>query len=197
MVLEKFSMGVQCHYGHIKRRSMAKSLSAKYKRKGGFIMRHEEILVSLAYRDLSTVAKCLLEEFQRIYRRGRNGTLSISVKRASKLLHVHKDTAGKAFYELAEHGFIAPKKGSNWRERLAREWALTFEELSGREPTDDWKKWEPGKPVVKLYMKERYKKSKSGNKVQDCPNNRTKLSLTLGQKESSGTFYYDVITNIQ
>ena len=160
-------------------------------------MRHEEILASPAYRDLSTVAKCLLEEFQRIYRRGRNGTLSISVKRASKLLRVHKDTAGKAFYELAEHGFIKLKKGSYWRQRLAREWALTFGELNGREPTDDWGKWELGKPVVKLSMKPRYKKSRSGIKVQNCPNNRTKLPPTLGQKAKTEVFYYPALSIIQ
>ena len=155
------------------------------------------MLESPTYRDLSPVAKCLLEEFQRIYRPSRNGQLSVSVMRASELLNVHKDTAGKAFYELAEHGFIALKKGSDWRERLTREWALTFEELNGREPTDDWKKWELGKPVVKLSMKPRYKKSRSGNKVQNCPNNSTKLSPTLGQKAKSEVFHYRTLSFIQ
>jgi len=175
---------------------VAKSLASKYKRKGSFIMRHEEILASPAYRDLTPVARCLLEEFQRLYRRNRN-SLSISVKNASGLLNVHKDTAGRAFYELAEHGFITLKKGHDWRERLAREFSLTFEELNSREPTDDWKKWELGKPVVKLSMKPRYKKSKSANVVQDCPKKSTSLSLNSGQKKNSGTFCYNKTTNIQ
>ena len=145
-------------------------------------MRHEEILASPAYRDLTPIARCLLEEFQRIYRSPRNGQLSISVKNASALLNAHKDTCGRAFYELAEHGFIALKESAYWRERLAREWAITFEELNGREPTDDWLKWAIGKPVVKLSMKPRYKKSKSGNVVQDCPKKSTSLSLNSGQK---------------
>jgi len=176
---------------------MVKSFVSKYTRKGGFIRRYELMLSSPTYRDLSPVAKCLLEEFQRIYRPSRNGQLSISVKNASELLNVHKDTAGRAFYELAEHGFIVLKKGHYWTQRLAREWAITFEELNGREPTDDWKKWELGKPVVKLSTKPRYKKSRSGNVVQDCPKKSASLSLNSGQKENSGTFYYDVITNIQ
>ena len=186
-----------CLCDRIKRRSVAKSFVSKYTRKGGYIRRFEEMLSSPAYRDLKPVARCLLEEFQRIYRPDRNGQLSLSVKNASALLNAHKDTCGRAFYELAEHGFIELKKGHYWTQRLAREWALTFEELNGREPTDDWKKWELGKPVVKLSMKPRYKKSKSGNVVQDCPKKSTSLSPTLGQKENSGTFYYDVITNIQ
>ena len=175
---------------------MAKSLASKHRRKGGFIRRFEEMLSSPAYRDLTPVARCLLEEFQRLYRSNRN-SLSISVKSASKLLGVHKDTAGKAFYELAEHGFIVLKKGAYWRERLAREWALTFEEFNGREPTDDWKKWELGKPVVKLSMKPRYKKSRPGIKVQNCPNNSTKLSPTLGQKAKSEVFHYPILSFIQ
>ena len=160
-------------------------------------MRYEEILASPAYRDLKPVSRCLLEEFQRIYRPGRNSQLSISVMRASELLNVHKDTAGKAFYELAEHGFIVLKKGAYWRERLAREWALTFEPLNNREPTDDWLKWAKGKPVVKLSMKQRYKKSKSANVVQDCPKKSTSLSLNSGQSPNSSVIYYDVLTNIQ
>jgi hypothetical protein len=176
---------------------VAKSLASKHRRKGGFIMRHEEILASPAYRDLTPIARCLLEEFQHIYRPNRNGQLSISVKNASALLNAHKDTAGRAFYELAEHGFIALKKDHYLRERLAREWALTFEPLNNREPTDDWLKWVKGKSVVKLSMKPRYKKSKSANVVQDCPKKSTSLSLNSGQKENSGTFCYNETTNIQ
>ncbi len=174
-----------------------KSFASKHRRKGGFIRRYEVMLSSPAYRDLSPVAKCLLEEFQRIYRPSRNGQLSISVKNASELLNVHKDTAGRAFYELAEHGFIVLKKGHYWTQRLAREWAITFEELNGREPTDDWKKWELGNPVVKLSMKPRYKKSKSGFKGQNCPKKRESLVSNLGQELNSDVLYYPVLTMIQ
>ena len=48
--------------------------------------------------------------------------------------------------------------------------------------TDEWKKWEPGKPVAKLSMKKRYQKTKSGNKVQACPKAKDSLGTGLGQE---------------
>lgn len=127
----------------------------KPRRAGPFIQLHEEILASPAYRDLTPVARCLLTEFQRIYRPTRNGHLSISVVNAAQRIKVNKDTAAKAFRSLAEHGFIVLTKGAYWQERLAREWRLTFEPCNGREPTDDWKGWKPGQPVVTLPNKSR------------------------------------------
>lgn len=137
---------------------MAKSFTVSHKRKGGYIRKFEEILASPAYRDLTPVARCLLDEFQRIYRPQRNGQLSISVRRAAKLINIHKDTAGKAFIELAEHGFIKLVNSAEWRKALAREWALTFEPVNNREPTDEWKLWKKNYPIVKLSQKPRYKK---------------------------------------
>ena len=111
------------------------------RRKGGYIQKYEEWLGSPAYRDLSCVAKCLLDELQRIYRPDRNGRLSLPVMRAAKLLNVNKDTVTGAFRELAANGFIVLMRGDLWQARLAREWRLTFELCDGREPTDDWKLW--------------------------------------------------------
>jgi len=146
------------------------------KRAGPFIQLHEEILASPAYRDLNPVARCLLIEFQRIYRPSRNGRLSISVMNAAKLIRVHKDTASKAFRSLAEHGFIVLTRGEYWQERLAREWRLTFSEYNGREPTDDWKRWKPDQSVVTFPNK-----SRSQIKGQPRPNPRVRLSEHKGQ----------------
>ena len=132
---------------------MTKKSGLNHKRKGGYVRKWEEVLGSPAYRDLSTVSRCLIEEFQRIYRPERNGKLSISTKNAAKLLKVSKTTAINAFHDLAEHGFIVLNKGELWMERRAREWRLTFEPHNGKEPTDDWQIWEPGKPVATLPRK--------------------------------------------
>ena len=115
---------------------------AKLKRPGGYIQKHEEILASPAYRDLKPVARCLLEEFQRIYRPGRNGKLSVSTKNAASLLNVSEPTASNAFYDLVDHGFLVQTKGQLWQERLSREWRLTIVPSgNNHEPTDEWKKW--------------------------------------------------------
>ena len=119
---------------------MARNLP-KYRRAGGYIQRHEEWLNSPAYRDLKCPARCLLEEFQRIYRPQRNGRLSISTRNAERLLKVSENTACKAFRDLTSHGFIVLTKGHLWQQRESREWRLTFEPCNGREPTDEWRYW--------------------------------------------------------
>ena len=171
---------------------MSRKPLKKPKRAGSFIQLHEEILASPAYRDLNPVARCLLTEFQRIYRPSRNGRLSISVMNAAKLIRANKDTASKAFRSLAEHGFIVLTKGAYWQERLAREWRITFEEFNGREPTDDWKQWRLDQPVVTLP-----KKSRSQTRGQSRPNPRDSLSGNKGQGLLSKQFMNSVYTQKQ
>lgn len=132
---------------------MAKSALKSARRPGSFFCQHEQWHTSPAYRNLTCAARCLLQEFQLIHRPGRNGYLSISVNKAMVLLKVSKKTARRAFHELAEHGFLVLVKGEYWQERLAREWRLTIEPWNGREPTDDWQKWEAGAPLVVLPKK--------------------------------------------
>lgn len=119
---------------------------AKHHFKGSYVRRFEEMLAAPAYRDLSTKARCLLEEFQRIYRPGRNGDLSISTRRAAKLLGISEPTAGPVFYELASHGFIKLTDHQVWQERRARKWRVTFEKSINHAPTNDWKRWDPANP---------------------------------------------------
>lgn len=141
-----------------------------YHRSGGYIRRYEEMLASPAYRDLTTYARCLLEEFQRIYRAGRNGRLSISTKRAAELIKISEPTATRTFYELIDHGFIVLTKGQLWQERKAREWRLTFEPgATGQEPTDEWRTWTPDK------------KSRPKKQGQNCSKNRGSLLKNQGQ----------------
>ncbi len=104
------------------------------------------VFESPAYRDLSVIARCLLQEFMHIHRPDRNGALSISVRNAAKLLRCNERPVIRAFDELQSHGFIALTEGHHWINGLAREWKLTFEPCGGCEPTDEWQKWNPEKP---------------------------------------------------
>ncbi|MDF1529947.1 MAG: hypothetical protein P1R74_12555 [Sedimenticola sp.] len=116
----------------------------QFKRDGGYIRKWEEILSSPAYRALKPVARCLLEEFQRIYRPGRNGSLSISLKQAQVLVNAGETAVMEAFKQLSANGFIVLTRGELWQQRMAREWRLTFEPYAnGREPSDDWRLWTP------------------------------------------------------
>jgi len=137
------------------------------KRKGGYFIRYEVLLKSPAYRDLKPAARCLLEEFQRKYRPGRQGRLSISVKNAAELVGVTKSTISKAFYELESHGFIKLTRGELWQQRKAREWRLTYEITADwKQPTDEWQSWQPEKkPDTKNVP------SSVLNTDPDCPKN--------------------------
>ena len=155
---------------------MVKPISKQYKRKGSYIRKWAEWMESPAYRDLRPPARCLLDEFQLIYRPGRNGHLSIGTRRAAKLLCVSENTTKNAFYELVEHGFLALSKGEIFTQRMAREWRLTIEPCNNHEPTDDWRRWEHGKPVAII------KKKRGGQKQgQNCPKNGGKLPQKQGQ----------------
>jgi|GEM_PF-788929 len=156
---------------------MAKPFAKQYKRKGSYIRKWAEWMDSPAYRDLKPPARCLLDEFQLIYRPGRNGHLSISTRRAVELLRVSENTVKNAFYELVEHGFLALSKGEVFTQRLAREWRLTIEPCNGCEPTDDWRLWEPGKPVARMFRKKTWGQKRG----QNCLKNRGKLPQKQGQ----------------
>jgi DNA-binding transcriptional MocR family regulator len=161
---------------------MAKGLKPKFK--GSYIRRFEEMLASPAYRDLSPACRCLIEEFQRIYRPGRNGYLSIPTRLASEHLNVSEQTAGNAFYEAREHGFIKLREEHSWQERKAREWTLTFEPFNGREPTNDWRMWEKDKPVWKNPKKNTDPKCEA-----ELPIEIGQTALKMGLKRNQGLKY--------
>ncbi|OOZ75527.1 hypothetical protein BOW50_11375 [Solemya velum gill symbiont] len=133
----------------------------------GYVRRDEEMLSSRAYRDLKPVARCLLEEFQRLYRKSR-WKLTISTRDAARLLNVSEPTASKAFYSLATHGFIILTKGHLWQERMAREWRLTFKEYNSRQPTHEWRGWTPEAPYGKDGKKIPTKETGADANVSHC-----------------------------
>ena len=126
-----------------------------------YLKLNDSLIESSAYRDLSTAARALLIEFARIYRPTRNGGLSISTRKAIEWLGISKNTADKVFYELAAHGFIKLKSNESWQERKAREWAVTWEPLHQKEPTNEWMQWVEGADLCPLPKKSRPRKIKS------------------------------------
>lgn len=118
------------------------NLKKAYRRPGYYIQRWGEYLESPAYRSLKPLPRCLLEEFQIIYRPGLNGRLVLSHETAAKRLGVTTKTVSPAFAELIEKGFIELCLDSDYSNGKAREYRLTFEPFAdGREPSDEWKLW--------------------------------------------------------
>ena len=122
----------------------------KTKKKCRFIQKESDWFDSDAYRDLNCTARCLIDEFLNIYRPNRNGQLSISTRKAAKLLSVSENTAIKAFRDLVEHGFLILSNHHCWTQGKAREYELTVREEDGRTAKNSWQIWKPGNPVTKL-----------------------------------------------
>lgn len=136
-------------------------------------MKHEQFIGSPAYRDLTTRARCLLEEFQRIYKPGRNGELSISVENAAKLLNCCANSARNAFRELEEKGFLALCCEASYSAGRATEYRLTIEPHNGRAPTDDWMDWEPDKPILLIGKRRKAKQNDTSKFEQERSKNCT------------------------
>jgi hypothetical protein len=128
---------------------MGKSVSKK-KHSGYHLRIEQEWFESPAYRDLSPTARCLLLEFINLYRPGRNGDLSISIRQAADRLNTSNNTSAKYFSELVEHGFLSLNEHENWHEKSARTFELTVRGMGTREPRHLWRQWRPGLPVDQL-----------------------------------------------
>lgn len=106
--------------------------------KEAFFKIDQSLFHSAAFRSLSCVERCLLLELYSLYLPARPDVF-LSVKDAGKRLRVKPTTAGKAFYSLADKGFIKLTRGQLWQQRVSREWRLTFKEYYKQPPTHEWK----------------------------------------------------------
>lgn len=121
----------------------SKSRARQHKRPGQYIRKWADWFDSPAYRSLNCTARCLLEEFQILYRPDRTGIV-LPVARAASRLGVCENTVRQAFADLRERGFIALVEDASYIAGRARTYRLTIEPLDGREPTDEWRDWQEG-----------------------------------------------------
>jgi hypothetical protein len=136
------------------------------------IRKTKEMMRSPAYRDLRPAERALLDELLLICDGPNNGKISLEVRQAAKLIRCTKGTVSKAFHSLAAHGFIENTRGDRWQDRVAREWRLTSVHWQGREPTNDWMRWQPGACVFDVPARQK-KKGRSHNEVQTVSNQGT------------------------
>ena len=107
---------------------------------GGMICFPRQVHRSVAYKDLSTKARALMFDLQDVWRPGESD-LHYSVRRAAQSLGVANGTAGNAFKELIDHGFIRCVDESDWFNGKARVWRLNWIVNRGKEPTNEWMEW--------------------------------------------------------
>ena len=115
----------------------------KGRNKGGFIMITHHLKDSPAYLSLSVKARAVYIEIIRRYTSFNNGDIPLSCREAGELCNIGKGTAGDAFKELIEKGFIKIGENSafNMKTRKSRRWILTHEVYKGNSPSNEWKTW--------------------------------------------------------
>lgn len=94
---------------------------------GRFVQLHHYLLRSPAWRSLTPAARAIYVEVAMLYDGSNNGYLALAVRDAGERCRVNKDTAGRAFKELVQAGFLerAQAGGFAFKLRHATEWRLT------------------------------------------------------------------------
>lgn len=113
--------------------------------KGKFVMLWHWLMNSAAWRSLTCDQKQLYLELRRRFNGTNNGQIYLSVRDATRELHIAKATAQKAFRALQEKGFLkCARLGSfHYKVRHASLWILTEESYGDQLPTKEFMRWEP------------------------------------------------------
>jgi hypothetical protein len=92
-----------------------------------FIKVDQWIMKTQAWRNLSANARAIYLELLLRFNGTNNGTIGLGCRDAADAIHVGKSTAGRAFKELEDHGFISvgTPSGFNVNGRKTSEWVLT------------------------------------------------------------------------
>lgn len=108
------------------------------------------VIDSPAYRDLSLWGRATLVELVREMNGYNNGAIGLSQRQLSERLRTTNFRAiGRAIAELVTHGFVDVSTEGRWKQRLAREYRLTFVNTGApghyRPATNDYQLWQPQK----------------------------------------------------
>ena len=103
------------------------------------------MLRTAAWCALTAAARAVYLELAARYNGRNNGALALSARDAARRCNINKDTACRAFHELAEHGFIecVTPGGFSRKVRHATEWRLTQYrcDVTGTLPSKAFAKW--------------------------------------------------------
>jgi hypothetical protein len=105
---------------------------------------------STAFRRLSGPALKVFIEVRTRFNGGNNGELTLSLDEAASKLGIGKGTAQRAFAELVDKGFIRMTRKGQWFGRRATAWRVTDKGGDGEAPTNDWRTWQPPRPLPNL-----------------------------------------------
>jgi DNA-binding MarR family transcriptional regulator len=120
--------------------------SKVFQRKGGYLALDRQVYDSPAYTSLSCTERAVLADLNYVYAPGSRELIAMSVRQIAAKVRINKDTAAKSLKRLAEVGFIEVVEESNWINGRARIYRLTFKPYKGRNPSDEWSKYQNDGP---------------------------------------------------
>lgn len=117
-------------------------------RKGRFVLFHDDMLNSPAFRSLSCQAKCALISLKQRFYGTNNGQISLSCRECATQNKMSRNTAHRALKELEEKGFIQTTSTGWFGTRQASTYRLTMDANKNtlERPTNEWRNW--GKSTV-------------------------------------------------
>lgn len=110
------------------------------------------VLDSPAYQHLSLWGRAVLVELVRTMNGYNNGSIVLSQRQiADRLRTSNFRQIGKAVAELMQHGFVDVEADGRWKQRMAREYRLTFVNTGKpghyKAATNEYRAWTPTAPA--------------------------------------------------
>jgi hypothetical protein len=99
---------------------------------------------SAAYRACSVHSRAILVELVSRMNGYNNGKLAVSQRELVEAIGCSPRKVVRGIAELMEHGLIDVEAQGKWKERMAREYRLTFVSTKTRPATNDYLHWKPG-----------------------------------------------------
>jgi hypothetical protein len=126
-----------------------------------FVALERYMLHSPAWKSLSPPARCAFLELCNLYNGSNNGRIALSARTLSELLSVSRATAGRAFKDLTNRGFIEAVRQGGFNvktgTRRSTEWRLTTQhcDVTGEKASKTFMRWQGGKIHFTASLKSR------------------------------------------
>lgn len=125
------------------RRGRGQDRTGRSKRDGQWFALPYKMIQSNAFRSLNGASLKVFLELRSRFHGSNNGRLHLSQQECARLLNISKSTAGRAFKELEEKGFIVKIRQGYFTRGLATEWQVTDQKYNDQPASRDWEAWRP------------------------------------------------------
>lgn len=158
----------------------------KFKRGSGakFVQIEHWVMDCEAWQTMKPGPRALYVELKRRFNGSNNGRIFLSTRDAAKALNVNKETAGKYFAVLREHGFITITQGhclGPSGQGQADLYALTEQPIGETKASKDFRAWKMQKPVRKTRLSLSEKTGQSDRKTRLSGNKKPENPDGSGQ----------------